>query len=141
MMLTLKPKYQIEQITLLDIDVVKLNLFAILKDKEYRLLTSMPNEINFDSGPPFALRGNWEPTQLSGGVFHIVQKANQVVVTLDYAISFWWPVFMSSLVVMIAIFEDPFVLFMLGFIIIAACVHYYTHHRKARQLLAACLPQ
>ncbi len=140
-MITLKRKYQIEQITFLDIYVVKLNLFAVLKAREYRILASIPGEINFDSGPPFALRGNWEPTQLSRGVFHVVQKANQVVITLDYAISFWWPVFMSSLVVMIAVFEDPLVLFMLGFIIIAACVHYYTHHRKARELLAACLPQ
>ncbi|MBD1364494.1 hypothetical protein IDJ77_11800 [Mucilaginibacter sp. ZT4R22] len=136
-MITLKPKYKIEQITLLDIDMVKLNLLTVLKDKEYRLLTSKPDEINFDSGPPLQLRGNWEPTQLSDGVFHMVQNGDQVVVTLDYAISFWWFVFMSSFVVMIAIFEDPFVLFMLGFLTIAAFVHYYVNHRKARELLAA----
>ena len=138
-MITLKPKYKIEQNTLLNIDMVKLNLFAILKDKEYRLLTSNPGEISFDSGPPLQLRGNWEPTQLSGGVFHIVKKGDQVVVTLDYAISFWWFVVMSSFVVVIAILEDPFVLWMLGFLTIAACVHYYVNHRKARELLAACL--
>jgi hypothetical protein len=139
-MIILKPTYKIEQITRLDTDVVKLNLFAVLKDREYRILASKCDEINFDSGPPLQLRGNWEPTQLSGGVFHIVRKGDQVAVTLDYAISFWWPVVMSSFVVVIAILEDPFVLFMLGFIIIAACVHYYVNHRKARELLAACSP-
>jgi hypothetical protein len=73
-MIILKPTYKIEQITRLDIDVVKLNLFAILKDREYRILTSNPDEINFDSGPPLQLRGNWEPTQLSGGGFSYSAK-------------------------------------------------------------------
>lgn len=136
-MITLRPEYEIEQVTDSEFEQVKFNLLAELKNRKYRVLTSDAGEIVFDNGPTLALRGNWEPVQLSGGVFHIVRTGKTVTIKLNYCISLWWPATMMAVFSLIAIFQEIAVLFLVVFIALAMWFQHHRERNEAEELLNA----
>ena len=115
---------------------------AVLQYKKYRVLSTTLDTLTFDCNP-WRLKWNFEPTQVSGGVFEIHHSADGQSIRLTYYFNFLYPVIFILLFLVVLIRDriyEPLWFFGV-FYTIAMTVNIITVRNKGRALLRDILAE
>lgn len=115
---------------------------AVLQYKKYRILSTTMDTVTFDCNP-WRLKWNFEPTQVSGGLFEIHPSVAGQSIALTYYFNLLYPI-IFILVFLIVLVHDKIYepLWFFGiFYTIAMTVNIITVRNKGRALLRDILTE
>lgn len=115
---------------------------SVLQYKKYRILSTTLDTVTFDYNP-WRLKWNFEPTQVSGGIFEVHPSADGQSIRLTYYFDFLYPLIFILLFLVVLIHDkiyEPLWFFGI-FYTIAMSITIITVRNKGRALLRDMLTE
>ena len=115
---------------------------SVLQYKKYRVLSTTIDTLTFDCNP-WRLKWNFEPTQVSGGIFEIRSSADGHTVSLKYYNDFLYRVILFTYLFIVVITYKLYdgLWFFGVFLIISTTVDIIRVKNKGRELLRDVLTE
>lgn len=113
-------------------------LVAQLQALKYGIVSIREAEIIFNDGP--GIKWRHEPSQIDEGVFNLSTQDNETLIKLTYIISYWSYLLSVLFFLLLSTFEDPYILYLVAFILISGLIEHFTLKSKAKSLVRVCKP-